>query len=280
MIDIEMITKIGDVKNIAIMDTSSISFLQRLDSRGISVSGVLCDYELILIPQWVLIEIEDASGRAEYIQKLIDEGYPIRCIAEETYSALVDWEEANLYQIVLASVSLLGRMRAYLRRYVEKEDLLDIDEYCKWINQLYEEWPIPGGRLSNGRQRKKNAGEVSITVLTEVLSWYYPETEMLTIYSQDRDTYEYQRKAEEQLRSLFVSRNPVPVSYKSNDSILCQLYREGEIRIEDICILRKNKRRITFSKERKDCSVLLSTEMIDDDAFIELIRDPSVHIIF
>ena len=47
MIDIEMITKIGDVKNIAIMDTSSISFLQRLDTRGISVSaGTYCFLEL------------------------------------------------------------------------------------------------------------------------------------------------------------------------------------------------------------------------------------------
>ena len=79
------------------------------------------------------------------------------------------------------------------------------------------------------RIKKKNAGEVSITILAEVVSWYYPETEALTIYSQDGDTYEFQRKAEASLRELFTLGTPVPVSYKSNDAILCQPFRDWEI---------------------------------------------------
>lgn len=84
--------------------------------------------------------------------------------------------------------------------------------------------------MSSGRTKRKNAGEVSITILAEVVSWYYPKTEALTVYSQDSDTYEFQRKAEGNLREIFTSRTPVPVSYKSNDAILCQLFREGEIK--------------------------------------------------
>lgn len=269
-----------DKKHIALLDTSSVSFMQGLQTDGIKLDSILEDYELILIPKWVLTEIEDSAGRAEYVQKLIDSGYPICCIAEETYSDITGYEEGNLYQIVLASTSLTGRVRAYLRRFVERADPLDMEAYSEWIKKLYDEWPVSGDLLSNGRAKKKNAGEISLTILVEVLSWYYPETEVLTIYSQDGDTYEFQRKAEVNLRKIFTSRIPVPVSYKSNDAILCQLFREGKIDADDIAAHRKDERKITYSKEQADHSFALVTKPADNNSFIELVRDVSVHIIF
>lgn len=269
-----------DRKNIALIDTSSLSFLQILNNKGINSDIVLKDYDLILIPKWVLNEINDAAGRTEYLQSLIDFGYPIYCIAEETYSELVDYEEGNLYQIVSASTSLLGRLRAYLRKYVEHTDSLDMAEYSTWIQKLYDEWPIPGDTLSNGRTRKKNAGEVSITILAEVISWYYPATETLTVYSQDSDTYEFQRAAESKLREIFVSRTPVPVSYKSNDAILCQLFRAKEIDLDGVMACRTDERRITYSIEKPDHSVVLVTEVVNNESFITLIQKEEVHIVF
>ena len=88
MIRISPITKIDNQKHIAILDTSSISFMQKLQEKGVMIGNILCDYELIIIPGWVLIEIEDAEGRAEFVQDLIDKGYPIYSIAEETYTDL------------------------------------------------------------------------------------------------------------------------------------------------------------------------------------------------
>ena len=196
MIRIDEITKI-DKKHIALMDTSSISFMQGLQNKDIKLASILKDYELILVPKWVLTEIEDAPGRAVFVQKLIDDGYPIYSIAEETYSELTGYEEGNLYQIVLASVSLIVSVKSYLRRHIENKDPLDMEAYTEWIKKLYEEWPVPGEALSNGRIKKKNAGEISITILTEIVSWYYPETEALTVYSQDRDTYKFHLEAEE-----------------------------------------------------------------------------------
>ena len=279
MMRIEEITKI-DKKHIALMDTSSITFMQGLQNKNIRLDGILKDYELILIPRWVLTEIGDAPGRAEFVQRLIDDGYPIYSIAEETYSELTGYEEGNLYQIVLASVSLIGGMKSYLRRYVESKDPLDMEAYTEWISKLYDEWPIPGEVLSSGRVKKKNAGEVSITILAEIVSWYYPETEALTVYSQDSDAYKFHIEAEAGIRKLFASKTPVPVSYKSNDCILCQLFRDGEIDKEDILVCRKDERKITYSKERPDHSVVLVTEMVDNDTFIDLIKNESVHIIF
>lgn len=277
---ITRITNIDNKKHIALLDTSSISFMQGLEEKGIPSDDVLKDYDLILIPEWVLVEINDAEGRANYLQKLIELGYPIHSIAEEDYSNLTNNEEGNLYQIVLASTYQIGRIKSYLRRFVEKSDVLDMDAYKDWINKLYDEWPIPGQMLSSGRIKKKNAGEVSITILAEVVSWYYPETEALTIYSQDSDTYEFQRKAEASLREIFTSRTPVPVSYKSNDAILCQLFRDRKISVENLGDYRKDIRKITYSKVQDDHSVILVTEVVDNDLFLELVQDTSVHIIF
>ena len=277
---ITKITELDGKRHIALLDTSSISFMQGLSEKGLQVEAILKDYDLILIPEWVLTEINDAPGRADYVQKLIDEEYPIYCIEEGTYTDLANGEEGNLYQIVLASTSRLARIRSYLRQYVGKADPLDMDAYRDWIKKLYDEWPIPGETLSNGRRRKKNAGEVSITILAEIVSWYYPETKVLTIYSQDGDTYEFQRKAEAELRDVFATRTPVPVSYKSNDAILCQLVRNGNINIDNLGDYRKDVRRITYSKEQDDHSIVLVTELVDNALFAQLVDDETVHIIF
>ena len=103
---------------------------------------------------------------------------------------------------------------------------------------------------------------------------------MLSVYSQDSDTYEFQRKAEASLREIFASRIPVPVSYKSNDAILCQLFRDGKIGVENIGDYRKDTRKITYSKVQDDHSVILVTKMVDNDLFLELVQDKLVHIIF
>ena len=277
---ITKITELDGKRHIALLDTSSISFMQGLSEKGLQVEAILKDYDLILIPEWVLTEINDAPGRADYVQKLIDEEYPIYCIEEGTYTDLANGEEGNLYQIVLASTSRLARIRSYLRQYVGKADPLDMDAYRDWIKKLYDEWPIPGETLSNGRIKKRNAGEVSITILAEIVSWYYPETKALTIYSQDGDTYEFQRKAEAELRDVFATRTPVPVSYKSNDAILCQLVRNGNINIDNLGDYRKDVRKITYSKEQDDHSIVLVTELVDNALFAQLVDDETVHIIF
>ena len=134
MLEITQIIRIDDKRNIALLDTSSISFMQGLQVKGIPSHTILKDYDLILIPEWVLAEIKDADGRADYVQSLIEQGYPIFSIAEENYSKLVNNEEANLYQIVLASTYQIGRIKSYLRRFVEKADVLDMDAYKDWIN--------------------------------------------------------------------------------------------------------------------------------------------------
>ena len=50
--------------------------------------------------------------------------------------------------------------------------------------------------------------------------------------------------------------------------------------IENLGDYRKDIRKITYSKVQDDHSVILVTEVVDNDLFLELVQDTSVHIIF
>ena len=278
--NIDEITSIEGVKNLAILDTSSISFLQNLQTKIVYAHNILRVYDLILIPNWVLIELSDAVGRVAYIESLIENGYPIKCIKEEAYCKLVNGEEINLFEIIWASSSNLAKLRGYLRRYVLKEDKLEIEEYKKWINKLYENWPLSEEIYLSKRIKKKNAGEVSITILSEIASWYYPNLKNITIYSQDRDTFEFQIESDKQLRRIFKNRINIPVAYKSNDGIIFQLARENRMEVSDIDKYRKDERRITYTKFSVDCSTSLIEEMVDNEKFKYLINDKNANLIF
>jgi hypothetical protein len=39
-------------------------------------------------------------------------------------------------------------------------------------------------------------------------------------------------------------------------------------------------RKITYSKEQGDHSIILVTKVVDNDSFVNLIQDSSVHIVF
>ena len=72
----------------------------------------------------------------------------------------------------------------------------------------------------------------------------------------------------------------MPISYKSNDAILCQLVREGKINIDDINEYRKDVRKITYSKEQDDHAIVLVTELVNNELFAKLASNKTVHIIF
>ena len=96
----------------------------------------------------------------------------------------------------------------------------------------------------------------------------------------DSDVFEFQRNAENILRDVLARKTPVPVSYKSNDAIICQLFRSGMIKSDEISHYRKDERKIKYIREQSDHSVVLVTERVANEDFINLIKDNTVHIIF
>lgn len=269
----------GETK-IALMDNSAVAFMEQMERNGISAKELLRGYDAVFIPRWVIEEVSDSSYRSEYINSLIDDGFPIYSIAEESYSELANGEEGNLYRIVYAAVSTLGALRSYMRRYVQKEDTIDMSAYSDWISEMYRNWPLSDTNTDTGRTKKKNAGEISLTILAEVFSWYYPDTELITVYTQDRDAFDYQMSAHRQLKEVFRERTSVDVSYKSNDFLLYQMYRDGTITREKINDVRKDERVVTYTKRRPDQAVALASKKLNNRQFIDLLEDESVQIIF
>ena len=237
-------------------------------------------YDAILIPDWVSVEICDSAYRKKYVETLLEDGLPIFRIAEENYDRLVNGEEGNLYRIVYAASSTLGAMKSFLRRHVQVEDTLNEDRYSRWIAELYNNWPLSANSNTSGRVIKKNAGEISLTILAEIFSWYCPPAESITIYTQDRDAYDYQKNAHELLKDVFDNRDSVEVSYKSNDFLLYQMFRSGVLDIEAIEKLRKDERVVVYTKKRDDESVAMVTARVDNQKFIELLQDERIQIIF
>lgn len=273
----------GELK-IALMDNSSLAFMHEMMQKGYRPDKVLDIYDLILIPKWVMEEIEDSIYRAQYVEQLYTHGYPICWIDETKYSFLVDEREIDLYYIVEAAVSRISELMKYLRKNVTTKDLLELPSSEEWLEEIYRNWPIPGKVLSNGRILKKNAGEISLTILAEVFSWYHDEIDTLTIYTQDADAYEFQTNAEQKLRNnqnlTSTVDSPISVSFKSNDFILCEMYRDGELNLDDVRQFRNDNRKVIYVQQQADKSISYHKEVITTEQFIALIQDQTVQILF
>ena len=274
--------KYNGEKRIALLDNSAVSFMLQLDDKGYKPDIMLQGYDVIFLPEWVVEEIQDSESRVQYIERLGNTDVPIKIIKEDFYSNLMDKEEIFLYEIVKAAVSRLGDLKKYLRENVDREDPLDMEPYEDWIREMYTNWPLEGGLTVSGRVKKKNAGEISLTILSEIFSWHYPDTEILTVYTQDSDSYVFQTCAEELLKKTdhFKNATPVSVTYRSNDSILCQMYRDKQLAIEEIRDIRKDARNVIYTLMREDNTVALVTKVLDNEEFVKLIQNKSVQIIF
>lgn len=280
MLNIPVYDKYSGEKKIALLDNSTISFMLNLENRGCHPAYLLQEYDVIFLPGWVAEEVQDSEFRTKYVEALYQSGIPIRLIKEEFYSDLMEGEEIYLYHIVKASVSRLGALLKYMRLYVEKKDLLNMEAYEEWIGDMYENWPITDEMIVAGRAKKKNAGEISLTVLAEIFSWHYAGTELLTMYTQDTDAYIFLKAAEDKLKKVFPCETPVSVTYRSNDSILCQLYRDKQLALEKVSEFRKDARTVIYTIVREDKTVAVETRVLENEEFLKLIQNDFVQIVF
>lgn len=63
MLNIPEYKEYGGETKIALMDNSSLAFMHELSQRSYPSDGILSVYDLILIPKWVMEEIEDSTSR-------------------------------------------------------------------------------------------------------------------------------------------------------------------------------------------------------------------------
>lgn len=62
--------------------------------------------------------------------------------------------------------------------------------------------------------------------------------------------------------------------------LLCQLVREGKMNIDKLNDYRKDIRKIAYSKEQGNHAIALVTERVDNELFVRLVADRTVHIVF
>lgn len=283
MLNIPEYKEYGGEIQIALMDNSSLAFMHELHRKSYPVNETLEVYDLILIPKWVMEEIKDSPYRSGYVEQLQAQGYPVYWIDETKYGSFVNNEDINLYHIVEAAVSCVSELSRYLRRNVRTEDLIDLPPSEEWMKKLYDEWPIIGRLLPTGRAAKKNAGEISLTILAEVFAWYHNEVNSLTVYTQDTDAYKFQMNAERKLKDnsdFAPADSPISVAFKSNDFILCQMYREGNLTLDAVRYLRHDDRKLIYTRQQADQSIIYREEVITKEQFTSLIQDTTVQILF
>lgn len=75
MLNIPEYKEYGGETKIALMDNSSLAFMHELSQRSYPSDGILSVYDLILIPKWVMEEIEDSTYRSTYVEQLQAQGY-------------------------------------------------------------------------------------------------------------------------------------------------------------------------------------------------------------
>ena len=61
MLNIPEYKEYGGETRIALMDNSSLAFMHELSQRSYPADRILGVYDLILIPKWVMEEIEDSA---------------------------------------------------------------------------------------------------------------------------------------------------------------------------------------------------------------------------
>ncbi len=161
----------------------------------------------------------------------------------------------------------------------------DLDPYEEWLGVFYKEG-LDQKKLSNDRVQRKNAGEISISVLSYILSYYYSESiYSITIFSNDRDTYEFVSKAGEMLfkDERFKGRSNTSITFKSNDFLIYEWTRLGYIDEQNINTFvdsYRQTRRMKFTRKMQDNSIGEQDKLIDNAAFLEILKDSTIYLIF
>ncbi|WP_434643299.1 hypothetical protein PQ692_02895 [Thermoanaerobacterium thermosaccharolyticum] len=274
----------GRSLKVCILDNNSVEFLTWV-RKSVSPEKIFNQYDMILIPQWVWTEVCDSENRKSYINDLKHYS-KVQIIDEVDYLTLVDYKEAELYYLFLYCCYNVSRLVSFIKKNILKNRRVeDLDPYEEWLNIFYEEG-LDQRKLSNGRIQRKNAGEISISVLSYILSYYYNgNIDIITIFSSDRDTYEFISKAKEMLYKdeRFKYRINTSITFKSNDFLIYEWTRLGYIDEHNIDTFVQNyrqTRRIKFTRKKQDNSIDEQDRLIENTAFLEMLKDSTIHLIF
>jgi|GEM_PF-717355 hypothetical protein len=283
--DLKQCLSISRSLKVCILDNNSIEFLTRVH-KSVSPKKIFSQYDIIFIPRWVWVEVCDSENRKSYINSLKEYSANVQIVDEVGYLELVDYKEAELFYLFLYCCYNVSRLVSFIKRNILKNrPVEDLDPYEEWLRVFYEEG-LDHRELSNGRIQRKNAGEISIAVLSYILSFYYNENiDIITIFSSDRDTFEFVSKAKEMFYrdERFQNRSSTSITFKSIDFLIHEWASLGYIKehhIDTFVNSYRQTRRIKFTRKKQDNSIEEQDKLIDNTTFLEMLKDNTIHIIF
>lgn len=280
----------GSNLKVCILDNNMIEILTRI-STIITQDRIFGQYDIILVPRWVYEEVQDSDVRVRYINELRDKyNLNLYVIEEKDYSELINFKEADLFYIFVYSCRVLTNLISFINKNIidtkapESKIIDELPSYEDWLDKLYNEG-FDSKVLANRRTQKKNAGEVSICVLANILSLYYDKFDNVTIFSFDGDTYNFALESKKKLINdvRFNAGRFKPITYKSNDVLIHEWLRQGHIKeadLESIVEKIRQGRKVKYTKQAPDLSIQEHEELLDNNQFCQLILQGGLHIIF
>lgn len=138
-----------------ILDNNFIEFCTKLNENNISIIQILKQYDVIIIPSWVNVEINDSIIRTAYLQELKNNNIYVYIINETEYIDLANNEELNILNITMYSAHKFAQIIGYMKKsIIQNQSYEDIDyEFIEWINILYDNWPISGKEIGPSTNR-------------------------------------------------------------------------------------------------------------------------------
>lgn len=286
--DLMKILTNGTNLKIAIIDNNIMAFLVRLKDKT-DITQLFDVYDLILIPGWVEEEIKDGITRVDCLNQIASKK-DIYIIDEKNYSELVNYKDCELIQLfevaILKMGEASGKVSKYINQFSDREDL----DYDDFIDYLYNNILRKEGAEEDRRKKRKNAGEISIVVLSYILGYYYNRIDNITVFTFDNDCYEYVKDAKKILYSkneikkyinLFKHKDCKTITFKSSDVIYKDLYDlDNDKGIKIINETRKNSRYLKYTLKKSDGSIEEDIKLLEAAEFIELLKLEYFHLIF
>jgi hypothetical protein len=280
----------GDCSQICIVDNNLIEKLVGVQEK-IESKHIFQRYDLILVPEWVYNEICDGDGRKRYLEGIFKSDYIKSYVIEEKdYSRLCGYKELELYFIVLNCCKEIGQLHSYIRKYVLdprniEQEADEMELYEKWIIDMYNsEEAFNQVRLSNGRIKRKNAGEISIAILSAILALYMEKITGITIFSYDQDMYKILNRYKDEIlkEERFIKYSQKFITFKSNNALLHEWFLEGIVNndnVMSIINLMRSSQNVKFTRRLNDGSIEEQKTVISNNEFVKLLTE-DIHIIY
>lgn len=277
-----------EMHRIAILDNGSIEFLRKLKDQNVSYEILLREYDGIIIPGWVWVEVSDSRLRMEFVDDMKNMGLPIYIFNEVDYIQVVE-HELILLQMFDMAIRPYAILKSYLRKEIMKGlDYIEVEYlYKEWIDKIYEEWPITGNEIvtSEGivRRRKKNAGELSIAFLVALLNYSFGNTIEITILSEDADCENCLRKLKEKLKIDRIFDFELRYSFKTSDCIYRELIWQNGIlfeKIEKLVDMFRTDKTLIYIKKKFDNTIEICKKKINNENFKIIINDTKYDVIW